>query len=211
MVFFVFCCFPGEVLVTTRFGGVKRLDQLKRGDEILTLSKRGGVPKYTKFYTWGHREVDRTTEFIVIKTITGKILKITGDHLLFGEGCITMKAKMIKKGDKICTISPDATLLEELIVDISTETLTGIYAPFTMSSDFIANGFLVGCYSNIDNFQVAHASVLPLRMLHKVDKSWKKQQGTNFSEEQEGLHNYVKNVFKIWENLPHRVQTVIEK
>ncbi|OXA40317.1 desert hedgehog protein B [Folsomia candida] len=209
MICFLMCCFPGDTRVTTRFGGVKRLDQLKRGDEILTVSKRGGVPKYTKFYTWGHREVDRTTEFIMIKTITGKMLKITGDHLLFVEGRVAMKAETVKKGDKICTISPDTTLVEELVVDISTETLTGIYAPFTMSGDFIANGFLVGCYANIDNFQVAHASVLPLRMFHKVDKSWKKH-GTN-KEEQQGLHNYVKNVFKIWDNLPSRVQVAIQK
>lgn len=93
------CCFSGDVLVTTRFGGVKRLDKLKRGEEILTISKKGGVSKYTKFYAWGHREVERTTEFVVIKTNTGKMLKITEDHLLFGEGRVSKRAGMIKEGN----------------------------------------------------------------------------------------------------------------
>ncbi|OXA40234.1 desert hedgehog protein B [Folsomia candida] len=199
------CCFSGDVLVTTKSGGVKRMDKLIRGEEILTLSKAGGVPQYTKFYTWIHREVDRTTEFIMIKTEAGKILKITGDHLLFGEGRVAKRAGMVKTGDKICTISPDATLIEEDVVDVSTETLTGVYAPFTMSGDFIANGFLVACYSDIDNFDVAHASMLPLRMFHKLDKSWKKE-----NKKQEGLHIYARNLIKVWDHLPLRVQTAIQ-
>ncbi|OXA40319.1 desert hedgehog protein [Folsomia candida] len=200
------CCFAGDVLVNTKSGGVKRMDQLIRGEEILTLSKAGGAPKYTQFYTWIHREVDRETEFVVIKTNTGKMLKITGDHLLFGEGRVAMRAGMVKNGDKICTISRDGTLVEEIVIDVSMEMLTGVYAPFTMSGDFIANGFLVACYSDIDNFDVAHASMLPLRMFHKLDKSWKKG-----NKNQEGLHIYARNLMKIWENLPSRVQTAIQK
>ncbi|OXA40242.1 desert hedgehog protein [Folsomia candida] len=199
------CCFPGDVIVTTTSAGVKRMDKLIRGDEILTLSKAGGVPKYTKFCTWIHREVDRETEFVVIKTNTGKMLKITGDHLLFCGGRVAKRAGMVREGDKICTISPDATLVEEVVVDVSTETLTGVYAPFTMSGDFIANGFLVACYSDIDNFDVAHASMLPLRIFHKLDKSWRKE-----NKNQEGLHIYAKNLCKIWDSLPLRVKTAIQ-
>ncbi|OXA40243.1 desert hedgehog protein B [Folsomia candida] len=200
------CCFSGDVLVTTKSCGVKRMDQLIRGEEILTLSKSGGVPKYTQFYTWIHREVDRETEFVVIKTSPGKILKITGDHLLFGEERAAKRAGMVKIGDKICTISSDTTLAEEVVVDVSTEMLTGVYAPFTMSGDFIANGFLVACYSDIDSFDVAHASMLPLRMFHKLDKSWKKG-----NKNQEGLHIYARNLCKIWDHLPTQVQTAIQK
>ncbi|OXA40360.1 desert hedgehog protein [Folsomia candida] len=198
------CCFPGDVLVTMKSGGVKRMDKLIRGEEILTLSKAGGVPKYTQFYTWIHREVDRETEFVVITTSTGKMLKITGDHLLFGEGRVAKRAGMVKEGDKLCMIS-GKRLVEEVVVDVSMEIQIGVYAPFTMSGDFIANGFLVACYSDIDNFDVAHASMLPLRMFHKLDKSWKKG-----NKNQEGLHIYARNLMKIWENLPPRVQTAIQ-
>lgn len=77
---------------------------MKRGEEILTISKKREVSKWSEFYTWGHREVDRVAEFVVITTQSGKVLKISEDHLLFGEGRVAKRAGKVKKGNYVTCI-----------------------------------------------------------------------------------------------------------
>jgi hypothetical protein len=77
-------CLSGDTLVTTKYQGVKRLDELKVSQEILTCKKNGGLQKWTQFYLWGHVERDFVAEFIRFKfDEDGLELKISNQHLLF--------------------------------------------------------------------------------------------------------------------------------
>jgi hypothetical protein len=79
------------------------------------------------------------------------------------------------------------------ITEIETVEMKGIYAPFTLSGTFLANGFLVGCYANVDSFSLAHAALAPLRTWYKLTEQDKKEQ-TRFRY---GVHGYVKSLMKI--------------
>lgn len=95
-------CFPGSVTVATK-DGVKRLDELLAGDEFLTSSSKSGAPKWTQFYTWGHREPNTATEFLVIKLENDHQLKISPEHLIFVSGekgrKIAKTAGQVRKGN----------------------------------------------------------------------------------------------------------------
>ncbi len=82
--------------------------------------------------------------------------------------------------------------------------MTGIYAPFTMSGTFLANGFLVGCYANVDSFSLAHAVASPLRTWYKLTAADKKG-----NKDFNGLHGYVKNVLKMRAALPTPIQKYV--
>jgi hypothetical protein len=97
-------CFPGQTQVTTKRGGLTRLDQLLVGDQVLTFRDSAKKPKkWTTFYTWGHRETTTVGEFIVFKTEgDGKELQISPDHLLFvGQNGrrVVKRACEVKQGE----------------------------------------------------------------------------------------------------------------
>ncbi len=77
------------------------------------------------------------------------------------------------------------------ITEIETVEMKGIYAPFTLSGTFLANGFLVGCYANVDSFSLAHAALAPLRTWYNLTK---KEQT---SIVRVGVHGYAKSLMKI--------------
>ncbi len=72
-----------------------------------------------------------------------------------------------------------------------------------MSGTFLANGFLVGCYANVDDFPVAHLALAPLRSWY-----WTKFRvfGAKHDESKEGIHRYAKKLMKIQKFLPKSIQ-----
>jgi hypothetical protein len=72
-------------------------------------------------------------KFVLVRKINGFFdEKLQIFHVFVGE-------KLFHQSD-----SGELELLP--IAEIQTVQLKGIYAPFTESGDFLANGFLVGCY-----------------------------------------------------------------
>ncbi len=78
----------------------------------------------------------------------------------------------------------------------------GIYAPFTTSGTFLANGFLVTCYGNVDSFSLAHSVFAPLR-------SWYKLTGKHSQLDFDGIHAYAKNLMKIRDALPSSLRAKV--
>ncbi|OXA61973.1 tiggy-winkle hedgehog protein [Folsomia candida] len=194
-------CLPGGTTITTKLG-VKNIEDLRPLDKVLTL--HNSKPKWTTFYTWGHYEKDGIANFLVIKTCNGNELSISSEHLLFvvGEkGKVAKKAGNICPGDKLLHFDENGALEVLPVTEIQTEQFAGIFAPFTMTGHFLANGFLVACYANVDNFSLAHAALTPLRAWHKARyPSGKKQQ------QKEGIHEYAAHLMKIRNLLPEKLQ-----
>ncbi|OXA61972.1 tiggy-winkle hedgehog protein [Folsomia candida] len=195
-------CFPAGTTVTTK-RGVKNIEDLRPLDKISTL--KGSSLKWTTFYTWGHYEKDGIADFLAIKTENGKQLTISSEHLLFVVGengnKVAQKAGNISPGDKLLHFDETGALALLPVTEIQTEQFTGIFAPFTMTGHFLANGFLVACYANVDNFSLAHAVLTPLRAWHKARyPSGRKQQ------QKEGIHEYAAHLMKIRNFLPEKLQ-----
>jgi len=175
---------------------VKRLDEVQPGDEILTLSRKSGTPKWTLFYTWGHREVNAAAEFVVLKLSNGTLLKISREHLLFVEGAkgakVPQPAGTVRKGDKLFHLGENGSMELLPVDEITAELTTGVYAPFTMTGHFLANGFLVGCYANVgQDFELAHGFLAPLRTWYRVCQSSSKT-----DVNQDGIHTYAQKLMK---------------
>jgi hypothetical protein len=80
------------------------LDELKIGEELLTLCKR--EKEWTQFYSWGHVERDTVAEFIRFKFgqcqgREGLELIMTSEHLLFVADK-NGKNKIVKKAGQVC-------------------------------------------------------------------------------------------------------------
>ncbi len=108
-----------------------------------------------------------------------------------------IKFVMFFLGDKLFHQSNSGNMELLQITEIDTVEMKGIYAPFTMSGTFLANGFLVGCYANVDSFSLAHAALAPLRTWYKLTEQDKKEQ-TRFRV---GVHGYAKSLMKIRQTL----------
>lgn len=93
-------CFSGGTLVSTS-EWVKRIEDLNPSDKVKTLTK-DGLEKWTRFYTWGHRETQRVEEFVVLYVEScGKELIISSEHLLFiAAGGVNRR--MTKKAGEVC-------------------------------------------------------------------------------------------------------------
>ena len=105
-------------------------------------------------------------------------------------------------GDKLFHQSDSGDMELLAVAEIDTVEMKGIYAPFTMSGTFLANGFLVGCYGNVDSFSLAHSVFAPLR-------SWYKMSKENKNPAQDGIHAYAKNLMKIRDALPSSLQKLV--
>jgi len=189
-------CFPKDTTVVTK-KGVKRLDEMQPGDEILTLSRKSGTPKWTPFYAWGHRDVNAVAEFVVLKLSGRETLKISSEHLLFVEGekgtKVAMPAGQVVKGDKLFHLGQSGSAQLLIVDDITAEVSTGVYAPFTFSGSFLANGFLVGCYANVgQDFELAHRVMAPLRTWYRIRSSPSKS-----DVHQNDIHGYPKQLMKL--------------
>lgn len=92
-------CFPSSTTVVTK-QGVKRLDEIRPGDFILTLNKHQ-QQKWTKFYTWGHREKDLSADFLKITVVGGSEICISENHLLFVVDKENEHAKVAKMAGQL--------------------------------------------------------------------------------------------------------------
>lgn len=97
-------CFPPGTLVTSRTRGEIEIQELTRGEEILTLDAKNGAPKWTEFYTWTHKDANIMADFVVLIVSDGKELLISNDHQLFvageqGKLPIAKKAGDVKIGE----------------------------------------------------------------------------------------------------------------
>lgn len=97
-------------------------------------------------------------------------------------------------GDKLYYFDEDSQCTELLAVEeIGKVQAKGVYAPFTMNGDFLANRFAVSCYANVSNCKVAHAALSPLRTWYKV----RPEKEDLLSKE--GIHSYAEKLMKFRE------------
>ena len=91
-------CFTGDTLVLTS-SGLKRIDQIKEGDLVLSKNIETGAVEYKKVLTVFKKKV---TSFINI-TVEGELIETTPNHpfmLVSGEW---IEAGNLKAGDKLVT------------------------------------------------------------------------------------------------------------
>uniref|UniRef100_A0A914LPV9 Hint domain-containing protein n=1 Tax=Meloidogyne incognita TaxID=6306 RepID=A0A914LPV9_MELIC len=163
-----FQCFSGDTKIRLDNGKLKRMDKLSVGDWIYSTNRSRIV--LSKIERWIHRVPEQLTNFIKIKLLDGRILKITEKHFIYvykGGNCEYFKnkiinikkvfdissllfAKDVKIGDCLFTEiegGNEQSLFIQPIISIKLIKEKGIFAPLTTSGDIFVEGILASCFA----------------------------------------------------------------
>jgi hypothetical protein len=163
-------CFSEDMMVETRDHGRIKISSLKNGHYVKTLSSNS-TWKYTKMITFLHKDEKIVSNFYVLKMVNhSEPLKLSAEHLIAKFDQETKQqefifAKDIKVGDLLFSHLKNDHVR---VIDISTETEKGAYAPLTEDGTLFVNNILVSCYANIQSHKLAHYSMQPIIMTSKL-------------------------------------------
>lgn len=155
-------CISGDGFVNLKDGSQTRIRNIQIGD-IVQVSEGNFSPILTML----DRNDKLTTLFIQISTKTGKSLKLTPKHLIAVQSKLLEKeyifAERVKEGSKVY-IFDNGKEVEDMVVSVEKTIDAGYYAPLTADGTILVNGISISCYAIIDDHNVAHFAVTPLRL-----------------------------------------------
>jgi len=153
-------CFPSNATVTLLNGTSKRMDELAIGDKVLVAS---GV--FSDVYMFSHKLSAVQSEFVSITTQGGHTLMLTSNHYLYINNRMAV-ASMVKVGDTLTT--PGSTDKYDKVVSVRNVWADGLYNPHTLQGDIVVNGVLTSTYTSAIEPNIAHAALLPVRMMYSM-------------------------------------------
>eukprot|EP00737_Agarophyton_chilense_P000431 gb/GEZJ01000482.1/.p1 GENE.gb/GEZJ01000482.1/~~gb/GEZJ01000482.1/.p1 ORF type:complete len:829 (-),score=96.89 gb/GEZJ01000482.1/:2346-4832(-) len=151
-------CFPASATVEMANGSKKRMDELQVGDSILV-----GHNEYSDVFMFTHRSANVWYPFVLLRTSSGKLLKLTRGHYVYLDGILKM-ADEAEIGDVVATGSGE----KEVIVDIQLEKEAGLYNPQTIHGNVVVDGVVCSTFTRAVAPQLAHSLLAPLRLVHKL-------------------------------------------
>ncbi len=151
-------CFPGDAVVTLPGGENKMIKYVDIDDKIQT-----GHNKFSKVYSFTHREPSTKYKFVELTTHSGRTLQLTPSHFTYVNGILTA-AKNVKVGDKL--MGEDG--LADLVSSIRMAYNTVLYNPQTIDGDIVVGGLVSSTYTEAVHFEAAHSLLAPLRLIYRV-------------------------------------------
>lgn len=128
-------CFSGDMTVLTEDGTVKRMNELKVGDHVLT-----SFGKYEAIYTFMHQLEDMASTMVKLSTNAGHEITLSPLHYLPIEGDL-VPAKNVQPGQVLTLGNGNTTTVS----DVTTVLKKGIYGPRTESDMIVVNNIVAGC------------------------------------------------------------------
>lgn len=150
-------CFPADATVEVEGGLVKRMDEIKIGDNV-----KVGSGEYSPVYMFSHKTSDRSYSFVKVTTCCGTTLSLTKGHYLYVNGQLAA-AKSIRVGDSVMTETGVAT-----IIDVATVNGLGLYNPQTITGDIMVNGIKASTYTTAVESKAAHCMLAPVRAVFNI-------------------------------------------
>ncbi|GMR52171.1 hypothetical protein PMAYCL1PPCAC_22366, partial [Pristionchus mayeri] len=148
-------CFSGDLLVQTS-EGTKRMKELKKGDQVLSIDENVVRVSYQPIIMFLHRDVEQLAEFNVITTESGDTVKLTDEHLIYASDCDPESMFQLLRAKEIttahCVMGVQSSEKEgqiDRVVSVTKVRESGIYAPLTSTGTIIVNGVLSSCHSNL--------------------------------------------------------------
>ena len=159
-------CFASDSLVTMADGSLKSIQDLNKGDKVLTADP----------FT-GEITTDTVVTFLAVNKT--KIIHDNGDktltdyHLIYAglskdaKDSAAIFAKDLTEQHYVFQLS-NATLTSYKIRRVLKVTKRGYYAPLTLSGNIIVNGVVSSCYASVRNQWLGHIAMFPVRLFHKL-------------------------------------------
>ena len=193
-------CFPASAVFVDSHQQLKRMDTLEIGDEVQVI--KDSEIHLAPVFAFIHRQTDVMQEFLKINTTKNKILKITGDHLLFVEKtgqATAIPARDVKIGDTVY-VREEHAARRDLVQSISTVYEKGVYAPVTLSGTILVNDVHTSCYFDVLSHEWSHRAMGVARAVYYVSP-WMVQWISAVGE---------KDGFPGWCRLAHKMLTFLE-
>ncbi|XP_062235051.1 sonic hedgehog protein [Platichthys flesus] len=197
-------CFPGSSTVTLQDGTTKPVKALQTGDRVLAADAHG-QPVYTDFIMFIDQDSTTRRLFYVIETDSGQKIALTAAHLLFvGQGNSTERAhrrmsavfaSQVRPGHTVFVL--DAERLRPVTVTrIYTQEHEGSFAPVTAQGTVVVDQVLASCYAVIQDHELAHWALAPVRLAHWVSSLLFSSQ-PQASAQTDGVHWYSKVLYQL--------------
>ncbi|XP_060950051.1 sonic hedgehog protein [Limanda limanda] len=199
-------CFPGSSTVSLQDGTTKPVRDLQPGDRVLAADAHG-QPVYTDFIMFIDQDSTTRRLFYVIETSSGQRIFLTAAHLLFvGHGNSTggahgsggmsaVFASHVRPGHTVF-VQEDERLLPVTVTRIYTQEHQGSFAPVTAQGTVVVDQVLASCYAVIQDHDLAHWALAPVRLAHWVSSLLSSSQSQT-SAQKDGVHWYSKVLYQI--------------
>ncbi|XP_063339618.1 sonic hedgehog protein [Pelmatolapia mariae] len=198
-------CFPGSSTVTLQDGTKKAVKDLKSGDRVMTADDDGNVI-YTDFIMFIDRDSMLRRIFYVIETDSGQKITLTAAHLLFVSRNSSSEAEkrmsaifasQVQPGQKVFVFDAERSRFEPVTVKrIYTQSHEGSFAPVTAQGTIVVDQVLASCYAVIEDHDLAHWALAPVRLAHWVSSFLFSSQPPS-SVQNEGVHWYSKILYQL--------------
>ena len=207
-------CFPGSSTVTLQDGTKKAVKDLRTGDRVLAADDDGN-PVYTDFIMFIDQDSATRRLFYVIETDSGQKISLTAAHLLFvggGGGHNTTEeeeeeeeearmsavfASQVQSGQTVFVFDAERNRLEPVAVKrIYTQEHDGSFAPVTVQGTVVVDQVLASCYAVIEDHQLAHWALAPVRLAHWVSSLLFSSEPP-VSAQKDGVHWYSKMLYQL--------------
>ena len=201
-------CFPGHSIVHVKNRGPVKMDALAIGDQVLSVDVTTGQRIYEPVIGFLHRSETEPALFQTVQTEKNTTLTLTPDHLIYSSddpadpGHLSrppLFAGRLKIGSFVYvmdTTTSGSNPVRARVTDISRVHGTGLYAPLTASGTMVVDDVIVSCYALVDSHVIAHATMTPLRIGHRVKEFFREHSIGVFdylsaqSTEIQGVHWY---------------------
>ncbi|XP_048123132.1 sonic hedgehog protein A isoform X3 [Alosa alosa] len=201
-------CFPGSAYVTLKHGVRKEVRDLRPGDQVLSADSAGNLV-YSPFIMFMDQDSTTRRVFYVIESTAPKRkIILTAAHLLFvvsnsTEDLSTMTATFaskVKPGQRVIVVDDKHAQLKPVIVArIYTEEHEGSFAPVTAQGTIVVDHVLASCYAVIENHNLAHWALMPLRLGYHLSTLLlpKDHTNSNATGQEDGIHWYSKLLYQM--------------
>lgn len=194
-------CFPASSTVSLQDGTRKAVKDLQPGDRVLAADGRGNL-LYTDFIMFIDRDSTTRRVFYVIETDAGQKIALTAAHLIFTGNATRMAAvfaSRVRPGQQVLVSAADGPgqrLVTATVARIYTQEREGSFAPVTAQGTVVVDQVLASCYAVIEDHQLAHWALAPVRLAHRVSSMLfsSRPQG---SAQSDGVHWYSKVLFQL--------------
>jgi hypothetical protein len=134
-------CFPSQSTVITGGGKVKRMDELRVGDNVMT--SRG----YRRVLYFGHADPSASVLVWSVRTDTSMTVLATALHdiILRDDRAVTNVASLVP-GDRVWSLgNASGKLVESSVTAVHRSLERGVFSPHTETYDIVVDGVLMSC------------------------------------------------------------------
>ena len=197
-------CFPGSASVLLENGQRVNMEELRIGDKVQSVDKRGNVVFSPVMLFMDYRP-KFSVDFMLIETDKpNRKLAITGTHLIYQLNKQTRRESVVFARDThagdfvyISSGTNSKNFTAGSVSRVVHKTIRGVYAPLTEQGNIVVDDILCSCYAIVDH-DLAHWCFAPVRFVVNIFPNFLKW----FENGSEGIHWYarfLRQIYPIWE------------